>query len=137
METRICRTCGCSLVRLGISDDEAAARHCDGEQHLFCCEGCADLFVTDPEQYLRETQDLIVCPTCLAEKPMGSAVTVSIGGKEVHFCRCPYCVEVFKQDPDFYAQRLQGAIPNEGVLDHEGCCVKPPSPEPSTEQHRV
>ena len=65
MKTEICRTCGCSLVRLGISNDEAAARHCDGERHLFCCEGCADLFVADPAQYLRETQDLIVCPTCL------------------------------------------------------------------------
>ena len=134
METNLCRTCGCSLVRLGISEDQAASRHHDGERHHFCCEGCADLFVTDPARYLRETGDLIVCPTCLAEKPKGSAVTVSVGGEEVHFCRCPYCVEVFEQNPDFYTRRLQGAIPNEGVLDHEGCCVKPPSRESSAER---
>ncbi len=27
--------------------------------------------------------------------------------------------------PEFYTQRLAGAIPNAGVLDHEECCVRP------------
>jgi D-arabinose 1-dehydrogenase-like Zn-dependent alcohol dehydrogenase len=29
------------------------------------------------------------------------------------------------QEPDFYIKRLEGAISNTGVLDHEGCCVRP------------
>ena len=35
----------------------------------FCCQGCVDVFITDPRKYLVETNDMIVCPTCLAEKP--------------------------------------------------------------------
>ncbi len=33
-------------------------------------------------------------------------------------------VEVFKKKTGFYIQRLEGNIPNEGVLDHEGCCIR-------------
>ncbi len=125
MDTLICRTCGCSLVRLGISADATTMHEHGGEDHPFCCAACVEVFKTDPERYLEETSDLIVCPTCLAEKPIESAVTMTIGGQEVHFCRCPYCVDVFKESPEFYLQRLEGIIPNDGVLDHEGCCVRP------------
>ena len=30
-------------------------------------------------------------------------------GEEIHFCRCPYCVEVFQKAPDYYLKRLEGA----------------------------
>ena len=125
MNTLICRTCGCSLVRLGISKDKSARCHHDGKEYHFCCEGCADLFPADPRKYLQETSELIVCPTCLAEKPLKWAVAFNIGGREVHFCRCPYCAELFKKNPEFYVKRLEGAIENEGVIDHHGCCVRP------------
>jgi YHS domain-containing protein len=125
MKTLICRTCGCSLVRLGISSADASKRRHDGEEHFFCCQGCADLFATDPERYLAETSDLIVCPTCLAEKPMKWAVTLTISGQDTHFCRCPYCAEVFQKNPDFYVQRLEGTVPHKGVFGHEACCVRP------------
>ncbi len=125
MKTLICPTCGCSLVRLGISKEKSVTNHSNGKEYHFCCQGCADLFTDDPAKYLEQTKDLIVCPTCLAEKPIKSAVTMNIGVQEVHFCRCPYCVEVFQKNPDFYMQRLERIIPNEGVLDHEGCCVRP------------
>ena len=125
MKTPICPTCGCSLVRLGISKEKAIPYSHDGEEYLFCCQGCADLFATDPGKYLEETKGLIVCPTCLAEKPSQSAVSVEIAGEHVHFCRCPYCMDVFQKNPDFYMKRLEGTKPNEGVLDHEGCCVRP------------
>ena len=125
MKTLICPTCGCSLVRLGISNDKATTYIHDGEERYFCCQGCADLFATDSEKYLQETNNLIVCPTCLAEKPRQQAVKLNVDGQEVHFCRCPYCTEVFQKNPDYYIKRLEGTIPNEGVLDHEGCCVRP------------
>ena len=125
MKTLICRTCGCSLVRLGVTKEQSTMCLHDGVEYCCCCQGCADLFNTDPERYLQETQGLIVCPTCLAEKPPQSAVKLSVAGQVVYFCRCPYCVEVFRKNPDFYIQRLEGIIPNEGVLDHEGCCVRP------------
>lgn len=125
MKTLICPTCGCSLVRLGITKEKSVTDRHHGKEHRFCCQGCADLFSTDPEKYLRQTENLVVCPTCLAEKPIESAVTMNVGGHEVHFCGCPYCAELFHKSPDFYMQRLEGAIPHEGVLGNEGCCVRP------------
>ena len=125
MKTFVCPTCGCSLVRLGISEEDSVAHHHDGEEYRFCCQGCVDLFITSPQQYLEETKDLIVCPSCLAEKPSKWAATVKIQDQDVHFCRCPYCPEAFRKNPEFYVKRLEGRISNKGVLDHEGCCIRP------------
>ena len=125
MNTAICPTCGCSLVRLGITNEKATPYRHNAQDHLFCCQGCVDVFVTDPRKYLEETGDLIVCPSCLAEKPRQVAVAVKVGGQEFHFCRCPYCTNVFQNNPDFYIRRLEGTIPTKGVLDHEECCVRP------------
>lgn len=125
MNTHICPTCGCSLVRLGISKENAVAYSHDGEEFYFCCQGCVDVFVANPEERLEDTRGMIVCPSCLAEKPVQQAVKLEIAGQEVHFCRCPHCVDVFQRNPDFYVKRLEGSIPNEGVLDHEGCCIRP------------
>ena len=125
MNTPICPTCGCSLVRLGISKEQAATYTYAGAEYYFCCQGCTDLFLTDPEKYLQETNELIVCPTCLAEKPRLSAVRFVVAGEEVYFCRCPHCADLYKKDPDFYNKRLAGVIHNEGVLDHAGCCIGP------------
>ena len=125
MNTLICPTCGCSLVRLGVKKDQAVPHSYNGQEYHFCCQACTDLFIGDPQKYLQETNDLIVCPACLAEKPLQRAATLTIAGKEVHFCRCPYCPELFQQNPDFYMERLAGTIPYEGVLGHESCCVRP------------
>ncbi len=125
LKTPICPTCGCSLVRLGVSKDNAVSYSYGGEELLFCCKGCVELFTAEPKKYLEEIKDLIVCPTCLAEKPLRQAMAIKIAGEEVYFCRCPHCVEVFQKAPDFYVKRLEGTIANEGVLDHEGCCVRP------------
>ena len=125
MKTRLCPTCGCSLVRLGISKDKSVVHRYDGVEYHFCCEGCLDLFGTDPKKHLHESSDLIVCPTCLAEKPKDRAAKLTIAEEEIYFCRCPYCHDVFRKNPGFYIGRLEGTIPNEGVLDHEGCCIRP------------
>ena len=125
MDTLICRTCGCSLVRLGVAADAATMHEYRGEQHPFCCQGCVEVFETDPERYLTETSDLVVCPTCLAEKPIARSIAISIDGHDVHFCRCPRCLELFESNPDFYRGRMDGSIPNDGVLDHNGCCLRP------------
>ncbi len=108
MKTPICPTCSCSLVRLRISKDKAATHSFDGEEYHFCCQGCVDIFVADPEKYLQEIKDFIVCPTCLAEKPRHLAVKEEIAGQEVYFCRCPHCLEQFRKKPDHYTQRMAG-----------------------------
>ena len=125
MKTLICPTCGCSLVRLGVSEEKAATYTYHGEEFRFCCQGCTDLFITDPQKYLGETKGLIVCPSCLAEKPLKWATKMEIGKEVFYFCHCPYCPEVFQKNREFYLKRLAGTIPTEGVLDHEGCCIRP------------
>ncbi len=118
MKTLICPHCGCSLVRLGISKDKAVAyRHDDNEYH-FCCQGCVDLFVADPETDLRRTNDLIVCPTCLAEKPPQLAFVFEYAEQVIHYCGCPYCQDEFQKKPDHYTDRLEGRVPFETELRH-------------------
>ena len=125
MKTLICPTCGCSLVRLGVNKDQAPTTRWNDEEFRFCCQACADLFMTDPVTFIRETDDLIVCATCLAEKPLQQSVKLNMDGHEVHFCRCPYCPEAFGKNPEYYLNRLKGSIPYEGVLGYEDCCVRP------------
>ena len=125
MGTLICRTCGCSLVRLGIPADATTMHEHRGEHYPFCCAACVDVFRTDPERYIAETSDLIVCPTCLAEKPLHRATAINVDGHDIYFCHCPRCAELFKASADFYLRRLEGSISNDGVQDHNGCCIRP------------
>jgi len=118
MKTLICRTCGCSLVRLGISKDKATFYPHEDEEYSFCCQGCVEVFMTDPQKYLQETEDVIVCPTCLGEKPQQWSAKLNWGGQELHFCHCPYCREEFQKDPDRYVSRLEGTEPLDTELKH-------------------
>ena len=79
----------------------------DSSMELSLNGGCADIFVTDPQKYLQEISDLIVCPSCLGEKPRRLAVKEEIAGQEVYFCRCPHCIDSFREKPDYFLQRLE------------------------------
>src|SRR6266508_3084233 len=96
----LCPYCGCSLARLGVSRDAATTLTFEGQELLFCCQGCLDGFQTDPERYLAEIREWIVCPTCLAEKPLELALSIEHAGEPVYFCHSPDCVERFEQEPD-------------------------------------
>jgi YHS domain-containing protein len=106
MHSPICPYCGCSLARLGIAREAAIAFTYQGEELLFCCRGCLDGFRTEPDRYLAEIRELIVCPSCLAEKPRELAVAIEHAGEPVYFCRCPHCVERFEADPEPLLARL-------------------------------
>jgi len=108
IKTPICPTCGCSLVRLGISKDRASSYHYGGEEHLFCCEGCIEVFKTAPEEYLREVSGLVVCPVCLAEKRVEATTRLEHEGEILHFCRCPHCKQEFDKNPERFVARLAG-----------------------------
>lgn len=69
-ETPICPACGCSLVRLGITQEKAVFHYYQGKQYWFCCDGFLELFKDNPEQLLNETSNLVVYPVCLAEKTL-------------------------------------------------------------------
>lgn len=124
MKTPICPTCGCSLVRLGVDKKNAIMRKYRNKEYLFCCDGCAVLFDKDPENTLLETNDLVVCPSCLAEKPKNQTVALNHNGKTVYFCKCPYCMSVFEENPEYYIKRLSGEIEFSGVFSEgHGCCT--------------
>lgn len=123
IETPVCPSCGCSLVRLGITEEKRVSKIYKEKEYLFCCEACVDLFVSDAESLLNETGDLVVCPSCLAEKPIGQTVELDYNGKKIHFCRCPHCIDVFQKDPEYFIKRLSGEIEFVGVFsDGEKCC---------------
>jgi len=102
----LCPTCGCSLVRLGVTREQAIHAAHDRTLYFFCCAGCADTFRTDPDHYLARIADVVVCPVCLGEKPVAMTVTIEHAGRTVHFCECPYCLDNFTNDPDNCLSRL-------------------------------
>jgi YHS domain-containing protein len=63
-------------------------------------------FISEPHRYPREISDLVVCPVCLGEKPLNSAVKMEFAGEEFHFCRCPHCREEFRKNPEYFIERL-------------------------------
>jgi YHS domain-containing protein len=104
--TPICPGCGCSLVRLKVKRDRAASLVHNGEEHLFCCEGCVEVFRESPDRFLEEIHDVVVCPGCLAEKHISQTVELEHEGAVVRLCRCPHCAEAFKRDPNRLLQRV-------------------------------
>ena len=124
MNTPICSTCGCSLVRLGITKEKAVFSTYKEKKVLFCCEGCLEVFKTNPEGLLKETSNLIVCPVCLAEKPIKITVKHEFNGVSFNFCRCPFCLDAFKQDEDYFIKRLEWETNYAGIFgEHDGCCA--------------
>ncbi len=107
MPSAICPYCGCSLARLGISLKDATRWAYGREELAFCCQGCLDGFKEDPERYLAEIQDWIVCPGCLAEEPRALAVSIEHDAQRVYFCRCPCCVDDFLKRPNELLERLE------------------------------
>ena len=121
MKTLICPTCGCSLVRLGISEDEAIAHSHEGREYYFCCDGCLEHFITDPRKHLRETGDLLVCPVCLTEKPLSLTKELELDEEVFYFCRCPHCMDAFNKNPEYYIRRLKGEEDYPGTFK-AACC---------------
>jgi YHS domain-containing protein len=106
MRTALCPTCGCALARLGISREAAAVGYYNGDQYLFCCEGCREVFTSDAERYLAQIRDVVVCPGCLAEKSAAVMVPLEYQGTVLHFCGCPGCLAAFQKDPQRALARL-------------------------------
>ncbi len=69
--------------------------------------GCLDLFTIEPDKYIAEINNIVVCPTCLGEKPIESTVKSVYAQRELHFCRCPHCIKEFERNPDYFINRLK------------------------------
>ncbi len=124
MITPICASCGCSLIRLGISLGKSPNLKYKSVMYTFCCQGCLKLFEQNPEKYLLETAGIKVCPTCLAEKPEKYMIPLSQQNKTLYFCRCPYCLDTFNERPKYFIERLKGETDFKGLFaeDEKACC---------------
>ena len=103
----LCPTCGCSLVRLGIDPLSAPSTIYQVQEYRFCCEGCVTSFLKNPELYLEEIKDMVICPTCLGEKPRGQTLCINIDGESIYFCRCPCCIDDFQKSPESLEMLIQ------------------------------
>jgi YHS domain-containing protein len=103
----VCPTCGCSLVGLRVSRDNATSATYAGVEYHFCCDGCAEIFGTDPDHHLAQIHDIVVCPVCLAEMPAAVTVALEYQGRTVNLCSCPGCQTAFQRDPDRLVTRLE------------------------------
>ena len=74
-----------------------------------------------PEPFIREVEDMHVCPTCLAEKPSAYTVLLKYNAMDIRFCRCTHCMESFKKNPNHYLDRLAGKTDFKGIIDCEVC----------------
>lgn len=119
--TKVCPTCGCSLVRLGIDENRAPIYSFEGKAYYFCCEGCVDLFTEHPARFIKEIENIVVCPVCLAEKPIELSIKINYQGNEFFFCRCTHCREEFLKNPTYYLDRLAGRIDHQGLFGNS-CC---------------
>jgi YHS domain-containing protein len=121
----VCPTCGCAPVRLGVPRERWRWSAFEGRRYAFCCCGCQERFDADPERIAARTRDLVICPTCLGETPLGRADPGEYEGVRVYFCGCPACPEQFARRADGLIGRLTGRDPYPGVMgDLDACCTE-------------
>jgi YHS domain-containing protein len=84
-----------------------------GQRIYFCCPGCKQAFLKEPEKYMKKLADNKVLLESIQEKcpVMGGKIDKNIyidyKGRRVYFC-CPSCKETFAKDPEKYLQKLPG-----------------------------
>lgn len=69
----------------------------------------------------RRSRDIVVCPTCLGEKPLDVTVRVERDGTTLHFCGCPQYEDAFRPRPrtanPTASQLVERSSPRNGRLD--------------------
>jgi YHS domain-containing protein len=95
-----------------------------GRRIYFCCPGCDEKFLADPEKYLPKVAAEIAgqapepapraeeiaqerCP--VRGNRINPDVHLNWEGRRIWFC-CPGCIETFKQDPETYLAGLEEAL---------------------------
>ncbi len=111
-----------------------------GRDYYFCCEGCRDQFLADPERFLAADRSAtIACPSqetdpvCgMSVAPESAAATHEHAGKQYFFCSVS-CHDRFRDRPDEF---LTGAVarPRAGELPLGTSWVCPMCPEVSSSE---
>jgi Cu+-exporting ATPase len=95
---------------------EAKAEHA-GKTYYFCCEGCCNRFVADPDRFLAQKTEPLnanveaLDPVCgMKVDPATAKPKAEHGGKTYYFCSSG-CREKFVSDPARYTSPKSGAAP--------------------------
>ncbi len=95
-----------------------------GQRIYFCCPGCEDSFLKDPEKYFEQAaKDSIlfenVQTTCpVMGNPVDKQFFTYYKGRGIYFC-CASCIETFNADPDKYLKTMEEAEKKGMKKDHE------------------
>lgn len=78
---------------------------------------CRSFLAARVKQIKMQTQTQTMnCPTCLTENPKALTVSIQFEGEELHFCRCPYRLDTFKNNLQYYLDRLVGKKEFKGLF---------------------
>ncbi|BDB98481.1 YHS domain-containing protein [Saccharolobus caldissimus] len=114
----ICPVCKCSLQRLILLGSGKLLKISEvsrkvpltiynGLKYYFCCEDCRERFLKNPEYYINESKNVVVCPVCFAERDRGNAIKIEYQSLEVYTCGCPHCEEAFLNDPASFLETIE------------------------------
>jgi len=82
-----------------------------GKTYYFCCDGCREAFIKDPEKYAHNDADnTVMDPVCgMKVKKSEAKATYEYNGKTYYFCM-EECLEKFKKDPEKYANTAEEMV---------------------------
>lgn len=126
-ETVTCATTGKTMKK---SEAKATTEY-KGKTYYFCCDGCKEAFVKNPEKYIQrkateehmhgeateeymhahgEEDGTVVDPVCgMKIKKSDAKATYEYNGQTYYFCM-EGCLEKFKKDPQKYAQKAEEMV---------------------------
>ncbi len=128
-ETVTCLVSGKTMKK----SEAKASYEYNGKTYYFCCEGCKETFVKNPEKYIQkkteggqmqahthmeeghihaqgEKDGMVVDPACgMKIKKSDAKATYEYNGKTYYFCM-ESCLEKFKKDPEKYAQKAEEMV---------------------------
>jgi YHS domain-containing protein len=84
----------------------------EGQRIYFCCAGCKDTFLKEPEKYFKKIEeDGILLESIQKKCPvMGGDIDkkeyVDYKGRRVYFC-CAGCKEKFDKEPEKYLKNIK------------------------------
>jgi YHS domain-containing protein len=128
-ETVTCATTGKTMKK----SEAKATYEYNGKTYYFCCDGCKEAFVKEPEKYIQkkateehmhehgqteegqmhaagEEDGTVVDPVCgMKIKKSDAKATFEYNGKTYYFCM-EGCLEKFKKDPEKYAHKAEEMV---------------------------
>jgi YHS domain-containing protein len=97
---------------LGDKIDKNVYLDYEGQRIYFCCAGCKDTFLKDPEKYFKKIEDDGVLLESVQKKcpVMGDKIDkkeyIDYKGRRVYFC-CAGCKEKFNKEPEKYLKNIK------------------------------